>query len=536
MSEEKTHNDAIEGATEHPENMVVVKALAADSLTVQESKALAQDDFQAFYGDGDILEPPYPPELLVKLPEHSDILQQCIDAYKINIVGFGPVLAYDKDFDKLPEGEQHALEAEWIRYENFFKYANFDDSFAGIMMKVIDDRERLGWGALEVLEDDAGRVAGVEHIPAQKLRLCKKERNAIPVTTTVLDDDGQPIQISYRKRFRRFAQLIDGQKVYFKEFGDPRDLDCITGEYASDSGEIAPENRATSIIFFTIYCPYSLYGLPRYMGQLLNIQGNRKAEELNYSYFRDGRHMPLAVVVENGKLTDESMKVLENVKGDLARHKILILQAEGIGKDISLADDNEKTAVKIKLEPLTQMLEHDGLFQVYCENNRGKIRSAFRLHPIYTGESQDYTRATADTARQITEEQVFGPERDAIAFQLNSLLRPSLEVSNVSMTFGSPTISDKTAIAAAVAPYVSAGAATPNMLIDALGDLLDKTFEPFKEPWADLPMPLALKQLEVQRAEQQPADDSGFAKADEAGGLIETLHNLQDIIKEAVMT
>ena len=42
-----------------------------------------------------------------------------------------------------------------------------------------------------------------------------------------------------------------------------------------------------------------------------------------------------------------------------------------------------------------------------CKNNRDKIRSAFRLHPIYTGESQDYTRATADTARQVTEEQVF---------------------------------------------------------------------------------------------------------------------------------
>ncbi|MDI5983006.1 hypothetical protein QDK53_42975, partial [Amycolatopsis magusensis] len=60
-----------------------------------------------------------------------------------------------------------------------------------------------------------------------------------------------------------------------------------------------------------------------------------------------------------------------------------------------------------------------------------KIRSAFRLPPIYTGESQDYNKATADTARKTTEEQVFQPERHLITGKLNTLFLPDLEIWHV---------------------------------------------------------------------------------------------------------
>ena len=47
------------------------------------------------------------------------------------------------------------------------------------MKKVIDDKERIGWGALEVIEDLTGFPAGLEHIPAHKIRLCKRERKPL---------------------------------------------------------------------------------------------------------------------------------------------------------------------------------------------------------------------------------------------------------------------------------------------------------------------------------------------------------------------
>ena len=348
------------------------------------------------------------------------------------------------------------------------------------------------------------------------------------------------------KKFRKFVQIVDNEKVFFKEFGDPRILNCQTGEYDDDT---PPDDKASSIIFFNIYCPYTSYGLPRYIGQLLNIQGNRKAEELNYTYFMDGRHMPMAIIVENGKLTEDSINTISEKKGDKARHKYLILEAEGLENDVQIGDDEEKSKVSIRLEKLAEMLEKDGLFQDYCKNNRDKIRSAFRLHPIYTGESQDYTRATADTARQITEEQVFQPERDEIAFTFNNILKRAFMIKNVSMKFVAPTISDKAEIAKAVSPYVMAGAATPNMLVDALGDLLGKSFEPFEGEWADKPMQILLKEMEMQNTNQlkeesrkgeSTFEDSeneleSIEKSDDINSVICILKSLQGMIEEVLL-
>lgn len=532
----------------HIRNSVVIKTITDERVSIMESKAVDEDEFQGLYEDGAILEPLYNPERLTRLPESSDILQQCIDAYKTNIVGFGVDFEYDIDVDKEGEATKKAVDIEWSRYENFFKFCNLDESFTEIMKKVVDDRERIGWGVLEVVESMDGIPAGLEHIPAHKIRLCKREKKPFTVKTLVPNDNGELIEATVMKRFRKYIQIVDSQKVYFKEFGDPRVLNCRTGEYKDDT---PPEDIATSVMFFNIYCPYTPYGLPRYIGQLLNIQGNRKAEELNYTYFMDGRHMPMAIVVENGKLTDASVESIKNSKGDKARHRYMILEAEGVEKDISIGDDEEKSKVSIRFEKLAEMLEKDGLFQEYCKNNRDKIRSAFRLHPIYTGESQDYTRATADTARQVTEEQVFQPEREDIAFIFNNSLKRCLGINQVSMKFIAPTISDKGEIATAITPYVQAGAATPNMLIDALGDLLGKSFEPFEGEWADKPLVLLMKEMELanqstanQNVDEQPPnhtavglgnEQEAISKAEGIESIVEILKGLQIAIEEVLL-
>ena len=167
------------------QNSVVIKTIARESVSIMESRAVDEDEFHGLYEDGAILEPLYNPESLTRLSENSDILQQCIDAYKTNIVGFGVDFKYDIDVDKENEKVKEVLDREWTKYENFFKYCNFDESFTSIMKKVIDDKERIGWGALEVVEDLVGAPAGLEHIPAHKIRLCKRERKAIPVKTII---------------------------------------------------------------------------------------------------------------------------------------------------------------------------------------------------------------------------------------------------------------------------------------------------------------------------------------------------------------
>lgn len=509
-------------------NKVIVKKIASESGIVRESRQIKEDPFRSMYGN-DVIEPPYDPELLIRLPESSDILQQCIEAYKTNIAGFGVSFKYDVDYDKeKSEEKKNELEKQWTAYSNFFKYCNFDEAFEEIMKKAIDDKEKIGWGGLEVIPDGLNKPAGFEHIAAHTFRICKADNKLVETEVTIIDENGKEVTLKRRKRFRKFVQIQGTKKAYFKEFGDPRKLNFETGEYGED---IPEDKQATAIIFFNIYCPYSEYGLPRYMGQLINVQGNRKAEELNYRYFEEGRHIPLAIVVENGQLTEASVNQLKESKGEAANYKYLLLEAEGFENEESIGIDEKKTNVKIRFEKLAEILSQDALFQEYCKNNRDKIRSAFRLHPIYTGESQDYTRATADTARQITEEQVFQPEREALAFVFNNLVKPQLGIKEVSMYLKAPKITDRTEIAKALTPYISSGAATPNMLIDALGELLGKEFEPVKEPWGDKPLQLVLKEMDMQKiAQNAPLQKS----AEDSQLIIDILKELKATIEEAL--
>lgn len=529
-----------------PLNEVAVQALVE---TTPGSKALEKDEFSGLYGgDGGIIEPLYNPEQLIRLPEQSDILQQCIDAMSTNIVGFGYDLEYDEDYDKVDPQRKKQLDTAWETYRRWLDGCNFDTNFTEIMSKAINDRERLGWFALEVLEDSTGRAAGLEHIPAQNIRMTVRDKTPQWITVHTLDEKGNVIEHTYAKRFRRFVQIINGKKVYFKEFGDPRTLNCVTGEFREDT---PAEDRATSIIFDCIYCPYTPYGLPRYMGQLLNCLGSRKAEELNFTYFKEGRHMPMALIVENGKLTEDSRKNLMETKGDLSRHKVLLLEGVGFEKQMSLQDDDAESPVHIRIEPLAQMLQGDGLFQKYCENNRGKIRSAFRLHPIYTGESQDYTRATADTARRVTEEQVFNPERTSLAFRLNSLLKKELGVDGVSLIFKAPELTDSGDIATALTTFIEGGAVTPNMLLEPLGKLLGRSLEPFKGEWADKPVRfitaddfgdgeddevqrLGALVNEAQQAISGKSEDDAETVEKSDDGIKESLYHLAAVIKGAV--
>jgi capsid portal protein len=60
-----------------------------------------------------------------------------------------------------------------------------------------------------------------------------------------------------------------------------------------------------------------------------------------------------------------------------------------------------------QLDKLNDLLQNDALFLEYNREIRKEILSAFRLPPIYVGQSDDYNLAISNTARRITEEQVF---------------------------------------------------------------------------------------------------------------------------------
>ena len=60
------------------------------------------------------------------------------------------------------------------------------------------------------------------------MRIYKEEKEPIEFKVLEKDETGEYVQNTY---FKKFAQMINGKKVYFKELRDTRTLNCETEEY-----------------------------------------------------------------------------------------------------------------------------------------------------------------------------------------------------------------------------------------------------------------------------------------------------------------
>jgi PBSX family phage portal protein len=503
--------------TKNSGNKVSVRVIKADSsIRPKEASTQINDPQLSDTSSNEYIDPPYDPELLLKLPEQNNILQALLDAYMTNITGFGYSFKYtiDMESQEIEESMKEQAKKEWVMLSLLYDNCSYDKTFTQITKSMIRDRENIGWGTIEVIPRGDGKPGGFEWVPAHTIRLTKVHPDIQTIPIVVVGIDGKQLKVSYAKRFRRFVQIRDNERVWFKEFGDPRRMSARTGKFEvelDDNGnevrtEIPPEEEATSLIYFPIEVSYTPYGVPRWLGNILSVTGSRKSEELNFAYFSKGKHIPMAILVKNGSLTQSSIDELQSYANKLDgvenAHGYLILEAEGF--DAGEGFDENSSPVDIKLQPLTQVIQHDALFQEYDNNNRDKIRASFRLPPIYTGESKDYTRATADTARAIAEEQVFNPEREAIAHKFNRLINAAYGIKYCQMYFKSPNLSNKIELAQAVQVYAKAGALTPNMLIGAVSELLGEEFEYIQEEWGNIPLQLSIEMLRANTLKVEP--------------------------------
>lgn len=471
-----------------------------------------------------IVKRPYPPKELQDLVQMSTILQQCVEAYRRNIVGFGAVPQYHED--DVIEAETAEMKAEWEQIQDFVKYFSFDMSMEDVFGEVIEDREITGNGYMEIMRDTLNMVVEGARINPEYMFITSRQDELVDVSYI---RNGKTFK--RKRRFRKYVQEIGAQKVYFKEYGDPRKMHKKTGEY-SDS--VPPGDEATEVLHFKIGA--ETYGVPRWIGQLVHMYGARKAEELNFKYFTQGRHTPMAILLHNATLSAESEKELtdyaSSIEGVEHSHKFLIIEAEGLSEGIL---DEEKVNAKVEVKSLAEMLQNDALFLEYDTASREKVQSAFRLPDIYVGRSKDFNRATADTARYITEEQVFEPERKSLEWVINNKLLDSYLFKYTGVSFNAPEISDTEQLVALLDVANDIGAIAPNDIREVVGKFLGKKLENFEGEEYDVPASVASanraavqaeKQAETQTAQLQ-AQQSAQQKIQKA-----TSDDLTDLLKD----
>lgn len=463
------------------------------------SRKLPQDPFMSSYGDGGVIQPPYDLTFLAQMIEMSSILPQCIEAMEVNVDGFGyvmepmPWVKPGEDGNYSPE-----LLAEKERAEIFFDYANPELSYSQIRRRSRKDLESTGNAYWEILRDGKGEIAGIEHLESHTIRLCMMDRDPVPMEMPILGKDGKVrSRVTYRKRFRRYVQERDGARVFFKELGDPRDISSRTGRTTAESDA----DLATEVLHWRNYCATSPYGIPRWVGVLLAILGSREADEVNYEYFGNKSIPPLALLV-GGKLAANAANTIrdyirDNLKGRKGFHSILVVEADSTGSSNPVAPAMGGGKATLSFEKLTDAQQGDALFQNYDKGNRDKVRSAFRLPPVYVGETTDYNRATANESQRVAEEQVFRPEREEHDFVINRRILPLLGVSNWWYRSMSPVTDDPTELTNMLKVFCEVGLTVREARTVIANILNEELPAPEDADWLDLPLSVYLERLRL---------------------------------------
>lgn len=436
----------------------VVKGETSKLLPPEGSQAMPTLDLTG------MIVPPYRMTALISVWENSSVLPQAIEAMARNVDGFGyrlqPVLDFTaEDIDELvadviiEEGDsEEPTEAEVAKRKkelrkeakaehrdlnNFLGSAALDRSFTQLRMDTRQDFKLLGNAYWEVLRRKSKKIYGFKRGDGETFRISTETEEIeveIPYRKGVLEVGTEKI----RRRFRRFVQIDrrSFRTTWFKEFGDPRVMSCVTGKFEEEEGggakkgSIPEDEKANEIIHFKEFSKGTPYGKPSWIGALLPVLGIRQAEEINYDYFDNKVIPPALILVSGGKISGGQEGKLEDYMEDRLAgtenfHRLLVLEATPDKSDPMAA---QRGQVRIHFQPLTPFQQKDGLFLEYSEKSRESVESVFRIPRLFLGRIRDFNRATAEVAKAIGEEQVFSPERQAFDDMMNHLIFPALGV------------------------------------------------------------------------------------------------------------
>ena len=457
---------------------------------------------------GDVIEPPFDPLSLLVMPEESSHLGKCIEAYVTNIAGFGstfrPVRLSEDVTGERKEEILREMRRERVVLANTFRNCVLSDSFLGLGEKTRRSMETIGYGFWEVIQPpitDAFQF--LKHVQAHRVRMTRVG-DLVPVELPVVfereDGTREIVPVSSMRWFRRFV-LVDpddrGKRVWFKEWGDPRDLDAETGEFAPPGTRIPIGRRANALIHWCLHSDRTPYGLPRYIGVVMTIRGDRGAERVNYVTLKNNNVPSLAFLVSNGQLTAGTVKRIRQFIDDQAsewkdnRSKILIVEAEAPGEDGS-----DGGTVKLAIERLTSEQMKDQLFQEYGVNNERKIRGAFRLPAVLVGDDSSQNRANATESTKKADEQVFAPERRKVDEWMNLFFLPHLGVRYHEFLSYGPNVTDPKTISDLMSASERTGGMTPETSRQITGEILGRELPPIAKDKVDPETPFSLQMAE----------------------------------------
>lgn len=450
------------------------------------SRQRDEDLYNDLYEHGMVIKPPYDFGFLRSLYEESDVLQSSISAMVKNIVGMGYTMVYlGEDTNSIPDD---AL-AEKEKLLSFFSEVNEAEEWIDVLSSAWEDYEITGNMAIEIIRNLQGDILFAYYHPVENLRKVAALDSDYVQDIVKIRRDGRVITTNANVFYRRYvAMLPNGSLRFYKSFGDPRPL--RTDGSMNGGGLLASE-----LLWIENKKGVLRYGLPRWIGSTFDVAGRRDAQVLNWDALRSQGISPMAILV-NGRLSDDSWDEIWNMimgsKGIENFNKIWVLQVAATPNAVG-----SQGSADVKIQDLSSAQKTDEMFANYLKGTEDRIRQSFRVPAGFLGGTGAYSYGTLKVAKLLGEEQVFGPERNAIDNKINRLLlRKGFDIWNWRYKTKAAEVAGPEEIRQAISSMVSSGAMSINNAVKLASDALGREFSSFPESWADYPLPLVLKVLD----------------------------------------
>ncbi len=428
------------------------------------STTLPEDPFNNQYASGQILVPTVNPAYLTGLAHYSETLTAAYAAMAQNVDGFGHQFTVRRK-PKTDE-ERTAADVERLMLDNFFAYAAPDMSFIRLRKNRRVDMEATGRGCIEVLrslpteENPNGRITGFNHVRSKFVRFCIEDRDAqLARAWRFNEQTGVWEEFEYYQRFRRYVHQVAGQNRYFRQFGDPRQLNMMTGQFFKrgdnyvldrrDLTETEAKNAANELWVDTIYDPDDVQGNPRWLGAELDVQNNRLAAESANDYLEQGGVPLCLVAVQGGNLDTETFDrlnyALKDAQASHPENRMIIVEVVPTKSEAGPLDGGQVVSPKIEVTKLNDLQRSDdSMFLQLRQRGTENVLQPFRINSLFLGKNNDQSFATANVSMQLGESQVFAPERDDFDWFINNRILPELGATWWTFKSNGPKLEDNT--------------------------------------------------------------------------------------------
>lgn len=377
----------------------------------------------------EVIEPPHSLGGLMNWLHQSVIHSACVYTKVQDSVGIGW---------KLVEVEGvKAVKSDYDLLYQFFNKVNDKEDITSVCKKVGTDYEGCGNGYFEIVRGVNAEAAKevikhIYHISASSIRLCKDKE--------------------------RFIQRIGSNKVYFKQYGDTRDLDKDTGIFEN---KIDPDKAANEIIQIKQYTHKSTYyGLPDWLPALYQMYGEMKEKEYNLDFFANYGIPAYAVILEGMTFgTEAKQEIAKYFETEVKNnpHKTMVFTLK---KGATMTFEKLSTETK------------EASFRVFRKDNRDDVLTAHRVPPYRASivEKGALGGAVAEDVDRIYLDSVINPRQKDFAWILNELIiKGGFEIAGYVFEFEDIDIRDRKTQAEIDKAYFQMGARTPNEILIAQG-------------------------------------------------------------------